>query len=326
MSEFIRTKQLFELKKGQLIGLGFGNIAHSDADIVCISAFNEPSFVSSSSIGSINELLLLKGNINLKHLVNDDFIINGFQLIDISMYGLPFKKILLISMGSRELFKMENKEILSELVMNNIKMGLEKAKRILSNELSSFSIDITALGTKYGSVRRKECFDLLITWATELFICTPKVSFLRFVAFELDTFIDFYEAIHRLQKIKPENELAFSANYNAENFSQFKPEISSALRNLDDNPRGVIITCRTIIEMIVKSRLSDSSIKLADGIHSLKESCPPSIYSYLTTCRLLGNFSNHDHNFVPTRRDAEGILLLTLRIVEWHLSKIPFSI
>jgi hypothetical protein len=193
------------------------------------------------------------------------------------------------------------------------------------NEPDKFTIDVTALGTKYGGIRRKESFDLLINWASDLFQYNKKVSLLRFIAYDLDTFVDFYESIYRLQKVRPEDELIFSATYNLENFEQFKGEINSALRSLDDNPRGVIITCRSIIEMIVKSVTKQPLIKLADGIHSLKDNVPPNIFSYLTTCRVIGNFSNHDPNFQPTRRDAEGILLLTLRIVEWHLEKIKKS-
>jgi hypothetical protein len=319
MSDFIKTKLLFEYKPGQLIGLGFGNIVNSDADLLIISAFETSTFVSQSSIGSLNKFLKETTKSNLEKLVNEE-LKNGCQLIDLSSKNLRFKKILVISMGEEKHFNSQNREIVTDQIMNSIKKGLAKARILLSKESSSFTIDITALGTTYGGLRRKECFDMLINWATDLFTSTSKVSLLRFIAYDLDTFVDFFESAFRLQKIKPENELSFSANYDSLLSSQFKGEINSALRSLDDNPRGVIITCRSIIESIVKSRISDSSVTLVEGIFLLKQSTPPSIYSYLTTCRLLGNFSNHDPNFIPTRRDAEGILLLTLRIVEWHLS------
>lgn len=336
MSDFIKTKLLFEHRPGQLIGLGFGNIINSDADILIISAFETPSYVSKSSIGSLSEFLWSENKINLKELINEEFINQGFQLIDLTSQNLRFKKILVISMGEPKYINSENIELFADQIMNNLKRGLDKARISLSKESSSFTIDITALGTRYGGLRRKESFDMLINWATDLFKSTSKVSLLRFIAFDLDTFVDFFESIYRLQKIKPENELAFSANYNIENFSQFKTEINSALRDLDENPRGVIRTCRSIIEIIVKTRISDSEkivktkisdpdIKLIDAIFSIKEKCPPTIYSYLYTCRILGNFSQHNYKFIPTRRDAEGILLLTLRIVEWHLANLEIK-
>lgn len=99
MKDFIRTKQLYEYKKGQLIGLGFGNIVQSDADIVCISAFDKPSFAATSSIGLINELLKAKANINLEQIIDAQFKSDGFQLFDFTSNNLSFKKILLISMG-----------------------------------------------------------------------------------------------------------------------------------------------------------------------------------------------------------------------------------
>lgn len=320
MTDFIKTKLLFEYKIGQLIGLGSGSIVNSDADILIISAFDNPSFVSNSSIGAVNEFLKMNSRCNLENQISEKFAKEGYQLIDISAENLKFKKILLIYMGKRELLRMDNKVQMADMVISNLRNGLDKSKILLSKEPIPFTIDITALGTRYGGVRRKESFDMLINWATDLIRLSSKITFLRFVAFDLDTFVDFYESIYRLQKIKPENELAFSASYDPERFSKFKVEINSALKNLDDNPRGVIVTCRTVIESIVKLRVKSASIKLADGINLIKENTPPNIFSYLTTCRLLGNFSNHDPNFIPTRRDAEGVLLLTLRIVEWHLA------
>lgn len=320
MSSLINTKLLFEYKVGHLIGLGFGDIINSNADLLVVSAFDIPSFTPNSSIGSLNELLKKNSLASIEETINESFGKEGFQLFDYSESSLPFKKILLVCMGSRQSFKTESAESLAGIVLNNLKQNLEKARILLSKEKSAFTVDITALGTRYGGLRRKESFDMLINWAADLFSSTNKVTLLRYVAYDLDTFVDFFESIYRLQKMKPENELIFSATYDVDNLSVYKGDIKSALRNLDENPKGVIITCRSIIESIVKTRVNDTTIRLVDGIKLLKETCPPNIYSYLTTCRILGNFSNHDTNFIPTRRDAEGILLLTLRIVEWHVS------
>lgn len=320
MSDFIKTKLLFEYKPGQIIGLGFGNIVNSDADIVIASAFDIPAFTSNSSIGALTQFLKQNTGIEIDKMLAKDFGKAGYQIIDLSAYSLQFKKILLLCMGGREVSELNDQDLLSDLVINNLKKGLSKARILLEKETAQFTIDITAIGTRYGGIRKKECFDLLMNWATDLFNHCPNISLLRFISYDLDTFVDFFESTYRLQKINPENELTFSANYDSDKFTQFRSEIKTALKSLDDNPRSVIITCRTIIEIIVKSKIKNTSIKLADGILLLKDISPPNIYSYLTTCRLLGNFSNHDPNFIPTRRDAEGILLLTLRIVEWHLA------
>ncbi|MBK6827118.1 MAG: hypothetical protein IPG86_09675 [Chitinophagaceae bacterium] len=320
MPGYIKTKLLFEYKQGQLIGLGFGDIVHSDADIVILSAFRTNNFTPNSAIGSINTFLEKHTSIRLENYIDYELKENGFKFIDISFQNLSFKKLLIIDMGEPDQNDIIPLGSESGLILNNIKNGLEKAKIQLAKSTSPFTIDITALGTQYGGLHRKECFDLLINWASDLFNLTSKITLLRFIAYELDTFVDFFESVFRLQKIKPENELTFSTVHNIDNLLQFKPELTSALRDLDKHPRGVIITCRTIIETIVKKRLSNNTIKLSDGIALLKNYCPPNIYSYLTTCRILGNFSNHDPNFIPTRRDAEGILILTLRIVEWHFS------
>lgn len=321
MPDLIQTKLLFEYKKGQLLGLGFGNIVNSDADIICISAFDEPSFKPNSAIGELNEYLAKHFKYSIEEKVNNELKPGTSILLTIPNTDSK-KKVMVVCMGQRSLVRNKDKDYLATHVLNSLKVALEKAKILLLNEPDKFSIDVTALGTKYGGIRRKESFDLLINWASDLFQYNKKVSLLRFIAYDLDTFVDFYESIYRLQKVRPEDELIFSATYNLENFDQFKGDINSALRSLDDNPRGVIITCRSIIEMIVKTITNQPLMKLADGIHSLKDSVPPNIFSYLTTCRVIGNFSNHDPNFQPTRRDAEGILLLTLRIVEWHLATI----
>ena len=320
MSGYIKTKLLFEYKQGQLIGLGFGDIVHSDAEIVIISAFRTNEFVPNSAIGSINALLEKYTHIKLRNYIDDELKNNGYKLIDFSSLKLSFKKLLIIDMGDPELDDSIAIGLESGYILNNIRRGLDKAKIELSRYNSYFTIDITALGTRFGGIRRKECFDLLINWASDLFNSTAKISLLRFIAYDLDTFVDFFESVYRLQKIKPENEITFSTVHNFDNLLQFKPELTSALRDLDEHPRGVIITCRTIIETIVKKRLANNTIRLSDGIALLKNYCPPNIYNYLTTCRILGNFSNHDPNFIPTRRDAEGILILTIRIVEWHFS------
>jgi hypothetical protein len=318
MSSFIQSKLLYEYKPAQLIGLGYGSIVHSDADLLVLSAFCRPSFVSNSTIGAVNDYLKATRAISLEEKLKPEFVNEGLQLIDLMDENLNFKKILVLSMGKRELLKMEDKSHLADIVINNLKIGLQRAKAILSKEPLLNTIDVTALGTMYGGVRRKESFDLLINWATDLFDDVSNVSLVRYVAYDLDTFVDFFESIYRLKKFKPENEIGFSISYNLEGLAAFKAEMIAGFKNLDNDPRSVIVSCRSIIESIVKIRIGNPSIRLVEGIDQLKEVIPPSIYNYLTVCRLLGNVSVHDFGFAPTRRDAEGILILTLRVIEWH--------
>lgn len=49
----IRTKLLYEPRDGHLLSLGFGNVASSQADVVCISAYNDEYFTPTSAIGAI---------------------------------------------------------------------------------------------------------------------------------------------------------------------------------------------------------------------------------------------------------------------------------
>jgi hypothetical protein len=202
MSSFIQTKLLYEYKPAQLIGLGFGSIVHSDADLLVLSAFSRPSFASNSTIGAVNDYLKATSAISLEEKLKPEFVNEGLQLIDLMGENLNFKKILVISMGKRDLFKMEDKSQLADIVINNLKIGLQKAKTILSKEPLLNTIDVTAFGTTYGGVRRKESFDLLTNWATDLFDDVYKVSLVRYIAYDLDTFVDFFESIYRLKKFK----------------------------------------------------------------------------------------------------------------------------
>ena len=70
MLEFIKTKLLFEYKPGQLIGLGFGNIVNSDADLIVVSALENFKFVLKSSVGSLNNFLIESAQVNLQELMS----------------------------------------------------------------------------------------------------------------------------------------------------------------------------------------------------------------------------------------------------------------
>lgn len=142
MDDFIKTKLLFEYKKGQLIGFGYGNIIESDADIICISAFNNARFIPNSAIGCINELIYNEVKIDLEEQLNESFGTDGFQIFDFSNYKLRFKKLLLICMGERSVYLIPDKEKMADIVINNLGRGLKKAKKILSKEETQYSIDV----------------------------------------------------------------------------------------------------------------------------------------------------------------------------------------
>ncbi|MBK9320951.1 MAG: hypothetical protein IPM91_20600 [Bacteroidetes bacterium] len=128
MPGYIKTKLLFEYKQGQLIGLGFGDIVHSDADIVILSAFRTNNFTPNSAIGSINTFLEKHTSIRLENYIDYELKENGFKFIDISFQNLSFKKLLIIDMGEPDQNDIIPLGSESGLILNNIKNGLEKPK------------------------------------------------------------------------------------------------------------------------------------------------------------------------------------------------------
>ena len=160
-----------------------------------------------------------------------------------------------------------------------------------------------------------------MSWSVDVLDRAITLQTVRFIAFDIDTFIDFYESLFNRQQVQRIERRQFT-EIEFREFGEHADQVSAALSSLQNDPRSVITICRNIIERIAKYHSPVPYLKLYEVINSLKDRVPGSIYSYLTTCRILGNFANHDfQDFYPSRRDAEAVLLLTVRIVEWHMGE-----
>ena len=320
MAEMIQTKLMVEMKPAKFLSLGFGNIAHSKADLVCVSSFREARFVSNSSIGAIDRAL---GRGTLHRLVDaEDDGREACTLVDVGDANTSFRKVLVVWMGTvEEFWERESSE-------EPIQAGLQSAIGKIRGLGSPAQLDVTAMGSQYGGLHRRRIFDHLISWAAELFEHCPKVNHVRLVAYDLDTFVDFFEALYRL-KGWTAKQVSLGSNIESSFYGPFEPEVASATRLLDQNPKQVLVICRTIVEQVI-NRLCNKCLgqrpdNLFGGIQALYErkEIPPQINSFLHTCRVVGNFAAHPESwegeFKPSRRDAEVVMLLTLRVVEWFL-------
>lgn len=325
MSELIHTKLVVEVDPAKFLSLGFGDIANSEADVVCVSSFRESAFVPNSSIGAVARALNAK-QISLPTLLRyesnpeDGQPFGACTLLDLLPYGTLFKKLLVVWMGNYEEYLARGS------AETAIQMGLQSAVaqiRTLPHSQSS-QVDITALGSRYGGLHRRRAFDLVTSWAMQVFRECPHVNHLRLVAYDLDTFVDFFEALYRL-KSWTGRELVFGEAINCHRYGNFEADITTAIKILDQNPKQVLVICRTIVESVVgrlcQERLGRKPTGLFEDTKDLKGRgfLPESINSFFHTCRVLGNFANHGQEFQPSRRDAEAVMLLTLRIIEWFL-------
>jgi hypothetical protein len=121
-------------------------------------------------------------------------------------------------------------------------------------------------------------------------------------------------------------ELVFGEAIDCHRYGNFETDITTAIGILDQNPKQVLVICRTIVESVVRrlcqERLGRKQTSLFEDTKELyaRGFLPESINSFFHTCRVLGNFANHGEEFQPSRRDAEAVMLLTLRIIEWFLA------
>lgn len=320
MNDLIHTKLIVEVYPAKFLSLGFGNIAQSQADVVCISSFRKTGFTTNSAIGAISRALgpgVLRRQLDVAEQTNEPC-----SLVDLRDLRTPFKQLLVVWMGTvKQFLQHDNAE-------EFVRFGLLGALSKLRTFETPTQIDITALGSQYGGLNRRHVFDLLVSWAAELFNQCPTVNHLRLVSYDLDTFVDFYEALHRLKNMKgKEIGLVCALDYGT--YGTFSQEITSAAQLLDQNPKQVLVICRMIVEQVIyrlcEERLPERHPKLVENIKALYDHkhLPPQINSFLHTCRVVGNFAVHPSSngeqFNPSRRDAEAVMLLTLRIVEWFL-------
>jgi hypothetical protein len=313
--DLIKTKMLYEPKQGHLLSLGFGNVVRSEADVIYLSAFNNDAFTRTSAIGALADVIGYEQM--LRFWPDDDISAGGCKFVDLQGYGLGFKYLMLISMGCHR-----SDGILQ--TANLIQKGLQLSSAHLRSLTSDLQVDVVALGTQFGQLDRRHCFDILTQWTEGIFVTASNVQHLRFVAYDLDTFVDFYDALHR-QKNLVQQELSLDTQIALKQYGAFDRDVQTALKTLSINPLQVIVICRTIAEKVARQlyvrHFKVSCPTLFEAINTLHESkhLPGSIFSYLHTCRVLGNFSNHASDFDPSPKDAQGVMFLTLRIVEWFL-------
>jgi hypothetical protein len=206
-----------------------------------------------------------------------------------------------------------------------IQAGLQSSLRLIAALPGAPQIDAAALGTQYGGVHRRRAFDLTTAWALDLFKVCPRVNHVRLVAFSLDTFVDFFEALYRLKNWTG-NELVFGESVDWNQYGAFRNDVTTAAKILDENPKQVLVICRTVVESVIRllcqQCLHRTPSLLFEDIKQLHDGrfLPEHINSFFHTCRVVGNFANHTE-FNPSRRDAEAVMLLTLRIVEWFLNE-----
>lgn len=318
MSEMIHTKLLVEAQTAKFLSLGYGDISRSEADIVCVSHFRNSWFTPNSSIGAVDRAL---GEGVLARLLEDAERASGnCALVDLRERGTPFKHLLVVWMGTWEEW------VQRQSAEEAIRFGLQAALSKLRKLEAPVQIDITALGTQYGGLQRRRIFDLLVSWGADLFNHCPAVSHLRMVAYDLDTFVDFFEALHRLKHLAG-RELVFGEAIDCRRYGRFEADLATAIGILDQNPKQVLVICRTIVEAAIwrlcQEKLGRKPTGLFEDTKDLyaRGFLPENINSFLHTCRVLGNFANHEGAFQPSRRDAEAVMLLTLRIVEWFLGE-----
>lgn len=315
--KLIETKLLHEIQPGKFLSLGFGDISCSEADIVCVSAFAERGFAANSAVGAVSRKIgqgIIEGMWGQEdHRGGVASLLETRQTREVH-----FRFVLLVGMGPYgETVRAAG------TALNYLKMGLQKATTTLGGVGPNLQLDVSAMGVQYGYLDRRKSFDMLSEWASALFTSCPNVAHVRFVAYELDAFVDFFEALYRLKQWSQTN-AGFSTPIDTSTYRDFRADLDVAVSAMGTNPKQVLVVCRTIVETVVRRlverHLKRTPLALFSDINELrdKQVMPGFIHSYLHTCRVVGNFANHA-NFAASPKDAQAAMFLTLRVVEWYL-------
>ncbi|RMG25947.1 MAG: DUF4145 domain-containing protein, partial [Methanobacteriota archaeon] len=313
----IRTKVMKELAPGKFFALGFGDVVTSNLDGVIVSSFCAPNWVAGSAIEAIS------------HKIGRDYLSthwpNGqpgdVHVIDVSGQDrVQFDKLFVVFMnylepGYRHPYYPDQDTWLS--------MGLRNLETLLRQEKIG-RVDITALGTQYGGLGRKDAFEMLAQGAVNLFSKLPKLDLIRVTTNDLDTFIDFFEALYKIPAWNLSAPLEQGLIETIRNVD-FRKDLDAIWSLLERGKCDTAISvCRTTLEKKVKGVYASHGWaypgKLFNAVEWLKSQgiLPLQIGTYFDVVRKLGNFTVHaDATFAPTRRDAEIVFFLTLRVIEW---------
>lgn len=315
----IRTKLVREIKPGKFIALGYGDISSSELQVVVISSFLERHFTPDSAIGSIDSKLgreFLFNNWPTDKQPGDTIVLFPHQS------GINFKYLIILFTGYFEPRRLDD---LNGGIDTWLPIGLSNVSANIGNLGSVNSIDVTALGTQYGGIERQKAFGIISEWALRLFEIVPSVNLIRMTANDIDTFVDFFESLYKLPDWQSSNSLGESiSSLLSANLGHFANDVKTVLDSLRNNPPAAISWCRTIIERVVKEIYAQAKKQypgnLSGAIDGLKSivTFPPQFHAYLDVVRRLGNFTIHsDDLFEPSEKDAEIILSLTLRIIDY---------
>lgn len=317
--QLISTKLVYEIRKGKFLSLAVGDIRYSEADVVVVSTFTKASLVRNSAIGAVNEhfrSVVNSGSIN--SLLSRSFGGGSAELIDMRKYNLGFKRLLVIGMGGLELLKYGVRDA-NLILTENIRNGLKRSLKILSELKEDIQLDAAILGTQYGDVKSRNAFDILSDWSTRL-LKIKNIKGVRFVAFDIDVYTDFFEALYRMKNFDPDDRVNLTDKHRKEGFGGFDTDVNAARESIVKNPTNTFLLCRRIIEQIAfRICPQPAHSTLNDAISRIRDQVPPHIHTYFNTCRILGNHANHTQAFKPSPKDSEIILELTLRIVIWYL-------
>lgn len=323
LEDVIRTKLIVELSPGRFFSLGFGDIINSEANVVCVSSFIDEIAQTLDYFSDVGALWGVETSQRPGEVSYDKKIKAGYPyLLDLPKAEYGFRRLLVICKGTRGQPP--------QAVLGNIQIGLARSISVIGRLEAGLQIDSTAMGVGIsgGGIDSKSSFDLLLEWITELFSKCKNVDHVRLVSNVPDTFVDLFESLHKFKSIALSSELSLTATINPESYGEFGKDVAAAIHLSRSNPKQAIVICRTIIESVVRKlcykHLKKPPTKLYGDIADLRSRniIPEFIFSYLQTCRVLGNFSNH-MDFAPAERDAEAVTLLALRVVEWFLESVP---
>ena len=315
----IRTKVMKELAPGKFLALGFGDVAASNLDGVIVSSFLKPVWVEGSAIKAIARSV---GEDYLSMHWPVDRKPGSAHVIDVSAQpGVQFDKLFIVFMNyAASRYRHPNFPDQNAW----LSMGLRNLQALLERE-GVKRVDITALGTQYGGLGHKAAFEMLSEWTVNLFSRSPEMDLIRITTTNLDAFIDFFEILYKMPawNLSPSIGEDFIGTVTRVDFGEDLNLIGSLLE------RGgydlAISACRTTIEKKVKEVYSLYGWVYPGGLFNAVEKLrskgvlPVQIGAYFDVVRKLGNFTVHaDVTFTPTRRDAEIVFSLTLRIIEWQ--------
>lgn len=319
----IRTKILREITPGKFLALGFGDIATSNLDGVIVSSFTLPYFRKGSAIGAIARIV---GGDCLRRQWDDKSNPGDVIVIDLSQCSHSLNFVLFVVV-------MENKESGYRHPYYSgqetwLAMGLGKvADELLRHRIAR--VDVTAMGTQSGGIGNRDAFSLVSRWTLDIFSKVNVLDLVRITTLDLDTFIDLYDALYKLPEWHDATNVGEDiAQRVARGMGVFSKDVAATLQALEMGSfAGAITLCRTMAERKVKDVYRQYSLSYPgnffNAVKELKNrgKLPPPVGVYFDTIRKLGNFATHgDQTFTPTRKDAEIIVSLTLRILEWNVT------